>query len=140
MSIQSEEKKAEEGGVIVSARAILESFAHTRFQGDDGYRLGSYHRVPVGTLGFQGLRIVMEASRRIGRMSLEELGEGPGILGRAFAASGVMVRALGYLGADGDYCGAGMRFQVDVPYGRLDRKSTRLNSSHTDISRMPSSA
>ena len=25
-------------------------------------------------------------------------------------------------------------------YGRIDRKSTRLNSSHTDISRMPSSA
>ena len=25
-------------------------------------------------------------------------------------------------------------------YQRLDRKSTRLNSSHTDISRMPSSA
>ena len=24
--------------------------------------------------------------------------------------------------------------------GRVDRKSTRLNSSHTDISRMPSSA
>ena len=28
---------------------------------------------------------------------------------------------------------------VDVEYG-VDRKSTRLNSSHTDISRMPSSA
>ena len=27
-----------------------------------------------------------------------------------------------------------------VPVARLDRKSTRLNSSHTDISRMPSSA
>ena len=26
------------------------------------------------------------------------------------------------------------------PYNTLDRKSTRLNSSHTDISRMPSSA
>ncbi len=25
-------------------------------------------------------------------------------------------------------------------YGKIDRKSTRLNSSHTDISRMPSSA
>ena len=31
--------------------------------------------------------------------------------------------------------------QADViPYGEIDRKSTRLNSSHTDISRMPSSA
>ena len=30
----------------------------------------------------------------------------------------------------------GYRVLVD----RLDRKSTRLNSSHTDISRMPSSA
>ena len=29
---------------------------------------------------------------------------------------------------------------VDVDPGTLDRKSTRLNSSHTDISRMPSSA
>ena len=28
---------------------------------------------------------------------------------------------------------------LEVPY-KLDRKSTRLNSSHTDISRMPSSA
>ena len=27
-----------------------------------------------------------------------------------------------------------------VPMPTLDRKSTRLNSSHTDISRMPSSA
>ena len=29
---------------------------------------------------------------------------------------------------------------VDECIGRIDRKSTRLNSSHTDISRMPSSA
>ena len=28
----------------------------------------------------------------------------------------------------------------EIPYPKLDRKSTRLNSSHTDISRMPSSA
>ena len=27
-----------------------------------------------------------------------------------------------------------------ISYGKQDRKSTRLNSSHTDISRMPSSA
>ena len=27
-----------------------------------------------------------------------------------------------------------------IPWGDRDRKSTRLNSSHTDISRMPSSA
>ena len=27
-----------------------------------------------------------------------------------------------------------------IIFGYLDRKSTRLNSSHTDISRMPSSA
>ena len=33
-------------------------------------------------------------------------------------------------------------FEVDgkVDYDLVDRKSTRLNSSHTDISRMPSSA
>ena len=33
--------------------------------------------------------------------------------------------------------------QIDEAFfkdGQLDRKSTRLNSSHTDISRMPSSA
>ena len=29
---------------------------------------------------------------------------------------------------------------VDDSKGKKDRKSTRLNSSHTDISRMPSSA
>ena len=29
---------------------------------------------------------------------------------------------------------------VTVTHGTVDRKSTRLNSSHTDISRMPSSA
>ena len=30
--------------------------------------------------------------------------------------------------------------QADLTYRGQDRKSTRLNSSHTDISRMPSSA
>ena len=30
-------------------------------------------------------------------------------------------------------------YRITAPY-KLDRKSTRLNSSHTDISRMPSSA
>ena len=34
----------------------------------------------------------------------------------------------------------GSRIQIGGPAGALDRKSTRLNSSHTDISRMPSSA
>ena len=29
---------------------------------------------------------------------------------------------------------------IDLDYDNQDRKSTRLNSSHTDISRMPSSA
>ena len=29
---------------------------------------------------------------------------------------------------------------LELPAGKTDRKSTRLNSSHTDISRMPSSA
>ena len=35
--------------------------------------------------------------------------------------------------------GAFIRSIVESPEG-IDRKSTRLNSSHTDISRMPSSA
>ena len=36
----------------------------------------------------------------------------------------------------------GMRAGTGGPFGAtlVDRKSTRLNSSHTDISRMPSSA
>ena len=37
----------------------------------------------------------------------------------------------------------GKRFELEVAHlddAVLDRKSTRLNSSHTDISRMPSSA
>ena len=33
-----------------------------------------------------------------------------------------------------------VRTEAVSPYSILDRKSTRLNSSHTDISRMPSSA
>ena len=39
-----------------------------------------------------------------------------------------------YFNNGGSYTGASQRYQS------LDRKSTRLNSSHTDISRMPSSA
>ena len=35
---------------------------------------------------------------------------------------------------------AGMGWSQFVDVGFRDRKSTRLNSSHTDISRMPSSA
>ena len=36
----------------------------------------------------------------------------------------------------------GLEFNVDYPYaaGTVDRKSTRLNSSHEFVSRMPSSA
>ena len=34
----------------------------------------------------------------------------------------------------------GKAFELSVPNARLDRKSTRLNSSHNVISRMPSSA
>ena len=32
------------------------------------------------------------------------------------------------------------RYLLNAPTAWIDRKSTRLNSSHTDISRMPSSA
>ena len=35
---------------------------------------------------------------------------------------------------------AQLRARLDLEALHLDRKSTRLNSSHTDISRMPSSA
>ena len=35
---------------------------------------------------------------------------------------------------------AGVIGQTKMPDKVIDRKSTRLNSSHTDISRMPSSA
>ena len=47
------------------------------------------------------------------------------------AAVDAMRRALGALSIDG---------VVVIGEGERDRKSTRLNSSHTDISRMPSSA
>ena len=36
--------------------------------------------------------------------------------------------------------GAGVSTESGIPDFRRDRKSTRLNSSHTDSSRMPSSA
>ena len=39
-----------------------------------------------------------------------------------------------------EYLAAGGRNQKMISMKDLDRKSTRLNSSHTDISRMPSSA
>ena len=39
----------------------------------------------------------------------------------------------GITGQDGSYL-------AELLLGKGDRKSTRLNSSHTDISRMPSSA
>ena len=51
--------------------------------------------------------------------------------------------AVVYIGVPGD---AGYTYQHDQGIAELeaelgiDRKSTRLNSSHTDISRMPSSA
>ena len=40
----------------------------------------------------------------------------------------------------GDAADAVHRVIAGLDKGELDRKSTRLNSSHTDISRMPSSA
>ncbi len=49
---------------------------------------------------------------------------------------GLAPRALGLV--TGAFFLAFGAFQI--PVGVLDRKSTRLNSSHTDISRMPSSA
>ena len=41
---------------------------------------------------------------------------------------------------DMDNLGTIVMFHRRESYGDIDRKSTRLNSSHTDISRMPSSA
>ena len=43
---------------------------------------------------------------------------------------------------DGTACGAGHSREIAkrLTTGRLDRKSTRLNSSHEQASRMPSSA
>ena len=50
------------------------------------------------------------------------------------------------LGGDPEYCnimhadGAGTKSSLAYMYWKEDRKSTRLNSSHTLASRMPSSA
>ena len=40
----------------------------------------------------------------------------------------------------GEVCGNTLSTEMVSRYASVDRKSTRLNSSHTDISRMPSSA
>ena len=50
-----------------------------------------------------------------------------------------LTQALG-LGDDSRLIYPSVFNDASVPQGLLDRKSTRLNSSHTDISRMPSSA
>ena len=47
------------------------------------------------------------------------------------------IRAAGY---DDTRYVVDMYVKISFPFVALDRKSTRLNSSHTDISRMPSSA
>ena len=63
-------------------------------------------------------------------------------LGSALKGVGVMSPALWHRYADtspGSYDDAADFGRVTI-FGREDRKSTRLNSSHTDISRMPSSA
>ena len=39
-----------------------------------------------------------------------------------------------------DFCGDSLGLSIKAAQTDADRKSTRLNSSHTDISRMPSSA
>ena len=50
-----------------------------------------------------------------------------------------------FVTADGGYAGKENEFRLKhpdrmLPVGIADRKSTRLNSSHTTVSRMPSSA
>ena len=58
----------------------------------------------------------------------------------AEAASGVPVRELCARYGFSDASFYGWRARYGPPRHAEDRKSTRLNSSHTDISRMPSSA
>ena len=52
------------------------------------------------------------------------------------------LKALGVqLGIDGfGTASVSLANLAELPFDEVDRKSTRLNSSHTDISRMPSSA
>ena len=55
--------------------------------------------------------------------TLPDLGDLPPLLARLYAARGVRCAE-----------------ELDKGLARLDRKSTRLNSSHLKLSRMPSSA
>ena len=53
---------------------------------------------------------------------------------KAFAVTAAFEGGQGYQNLTGNFDGQGLSF------GFLDRKSTRLNSSHIPLSRMPSSA
>ena len=49
------------------------------------------------------------------------------------------IKEIGFMIFKKDYFGYVYKW-TNIKNGKKDRKSTRLNSSHTDISRMPSSA
>ena len=88
------------------------------------------------------IALVTGASRGIGQAVADELVKcGAKVIGTATTAEGA--KAIDQrLKPSG---GAGLALNVTAPNAceeiiDQDRKSTRLNSSHTDISRMPSSA
>ena len=68
----------------------------------------------------------------------------PAVAATATEAQKALDKSIRWDKAPCRFCGTGCSVLVGTQNGRVvatqDRKSTRLNSSHTDISRMPSSA
>ena len=94
--------------------------------------------------GWFGMRTATYASNRTAEAARKSLNEGLQVAFRAGAVMGLTVVGLGLLDITMWF---GLLYWVWPAMGfdslslvEIDRKSTRLNSSHTDISRMPSSA
>src|SRR3546814_4971810 len=103
-----------------------------RFASDDGrilpglYAVGWARRGPSGTIGTN-----KPDGARIGEMVLEDIGRGAGKAGRP---------GLDALLASRDIVPVTFRDWRRIEEAEVDRKSTRLNPSHSCATRMPSSA